>query len=245
MDKTVTVKQLTNIWSWAPDGARHQDRQTDWPSVVMWLWLWIKQSHLHSQQVNAKSTRNSTRRLPASHSATALRTYDHRAGPPRNRRFKSTSPVVSHAGAQKSAKKTYDHPVCPPRKGLASSLHQRFIASGPFQGQQPPACPCNDSRVHSVSRTFDIPQNLRQVHPGTWCFALLWCICWSRLAGSDTGPGKSIDVELPGTSVVPPCGGQWPRDTNTMQESGNSLAGKPPWSRKWPGRIRPWDSQLW
>jgi hypothetical protein len=27
-------------WSWAPDGARHQDLLTDWPSVAMWLWLW-------------------------------------------------------------------------------------------------------------------------------------------------------------------------------------------------------------
>jgi hypothetical protein len=32
---------VTNIWSWATDGARHQDRQTDWPSVAMWLWLWL------------------------------------------------------------------------------------------------------------------------------------------------------------------------------------------------------------
>jgi hypothetical protein len=31
-----------NIWSWAPDGARHQDRQTDWLSVAIWLWLWLK-----------------------------------------------------------------------------------------------------------------------------------------------------------------------------------------------------------
>jgi hypothetical protein len=30
-----------NIWSWAPDGARHQDLLTDWPSVTMWLWLWL------------------------------------------------------------------------------------------------------------------------------------------------------------------------------------------------------------
>jgi hypothetical protein len=33
-DRTVTVKQLTNIWSLAPDGARHQDILTDRPSVV-------------------------------------------------------------------------------------------------------------------------------------------------------------------------------------------------------------------
>jgi hypothetical protein len=31
----------TRIWSWAPDGVRHQDLLIDWPSVVMWLWLWL------------------------------------------------------------------------------------------------------------------------------------------------------------------------------------------------------------
>jgi hypothetical protein len=30
-----------NIWSWAPDGARHQDLLIDWPSFAMWLWLWL------------------------------------------------------------------------------------------------------------------------------------------------------------------------------------------------------------
>jgi hypothetical protein len=30
---------VINIWSWAPDGARHQDLLADWPSVAMWLWL--------------------------------------------------------------------------------------------------------------------------------------------------------------------------------------------------------------
>jgi hypothetical protein len=30
-----------NIWSWAPDGARHQDRQADWLSVAKWLWLCV------------------------------------------------------------------------------------------------------------------------------------------------------------------------------------------------------------
>jgi hypothetical protein len=32
---------VINIWSWGPDGARHQDLLTDWQSVVMWLWLWV------------------------------------------------------------------------------------------------------------------------------------------------------------------------------------------------------------
>jgi hypothetical protein len=148
------------------------------------------QSHLHSHQVNAKSTSSSTRGLPALHSATARKTYEDRAGspfngrfslphqlyrkpalktsaekthahpacPPRNGLLKPTSPVVSQAGAQNvsredlrtssvspmqralSAKKTYDHPACPPRNGLASSPYQRFVVSGPFQGQQLPAC---------------------------------------------------------------------------------------------------------
>jgi hypothetical protein len=33
---------VINIWSW--DGAGHQDLLTDWPSVAMWLWLWLQGS---------------------------------------------------------------------------------------------------------------------------------------------------------------------------------------------------------
>jgi hypothetical protein len=33
---------VINIWSWAPGGAWHQDLLTYWPSVTMWLWLWIQ-----------------------------------------------------------------------------------------------------------------------------------------------------------------------------------------------------------
>jgi hypothetical protein len=33
--------QRINIWSWAPDRARHQDLLINWPSVAMWLWLEI------------------------------------------------------------------------------------------------------------------------------------------------------------------------------------------------------------
>jgi hypothetical protein len=39
-----------NIWSWAPDGAWHQDRQTDWLSVEMWLWLWMSSYASKDQQ---------------------------------------------------------------------------------------------------------------------------------------------------------------------------------------------------
>jgi hypothetical protein len=33
---------VTNIWSWAPNGAWHQDWLTDWSSVALWLWLWLE-----------------------------------------------------------------------------------------------------------------------------------------------------------------------------------------------------------
>jgi hypothetical protein len=133
------------------------------------------QSHLHLQQVNTKSTSNSTRGLPALHSDTTLRTYNHLAGsprmgasslshrlrrklahkmsakttynhtacPPRNGRFQQSRPMTIQRVPTQPAlptKKTYDHPVCPPHNGLASSPHQQFIASGPFQGQQPLVC---------------------------------------------------------------------------------------------------------
>jgi hypothetical protein len=41
-DSNVHLK--SNIWWWAPAGARHQDRQMDWPSIEMWLWLWLEGS---------------------------------------------------------------------------------------------------------------------------------------------------------------------------------------------------------
>jgi hypothetical protein len=46
-ERTETVKQLTAIWSWAPDGARHQDILTDGPSVAKGLWLYATTRHLH------------------------------------------------------------------------------------------------------------------------------------------------------------------------------------------------------
>jgi hypothetical protein len=94
------------------------------------------QSHLHSQQVNAKSTSNSTRGLPASHSATALRTYDHRAGSPRN--GKPTSPVVSQTGAQSFRKEDLQAS----NKSTSAVRRKR-----PFSGTTAAGiCPCNDSR---------------------------------------------------------------------------------------------------
>jgi hypothetical protein len=43
-------QRIIKIWSWAPDGARHQDGRTDWltdrptdrPSVVTWHWFWLR-----------------------------------------------------------------------------------------------------------------------------------------------------------------------------------------------------------
>jgi hypothetical protein len=36
-------QRVINIWSWAPDEARHQHLLIDWPSVAMWLWLWLRE----------------------------------------------------------------------------------------------------------------------------------------------------------------------------------------------------------
>jgi hypothetical protein len=32
----------TNIWSWEPEGTRHQDTLTNWSSVTTWLWPWLR-----------------------------------------------------------------------------------------------------------------------------------------------------------------------------------------------------------
>jgi hypothetical protein len=44
---TVTVKQLTNIWSWAPGGALHQDILTDRPTVSRQVTLTPTEQNLH------------------------------------------------------------------------------------------------------------------------------------------------------------------------------------------------------
>jgi hypothetical protein len=38
----------SNIWSQVPQLARHQDILTDWPSIVVWLWLWHSVSEVPS-----------------------------------------------------------------------------------------------------------------------------------------------------------------------------------------------------
>jgi hypothetical protein len=86
------------------------------------------QSHLHSQQVNAKSTSSSTRGLPASHSATRRKTYEHRAGSPRNERFSLPHWLYCKPALKTSAKKTYDHPACP-------SCNGRFKPTSPVVSQ--------------------------------------------------------------------------------------------------------------
>jgi hypothetical protein len=54
-------QRIINIWSWAPDGAHHQDLLIDWPSVAMWLWTltltWERQRVSDSRvQDGAKSS---------------------------------------------------------------------------------------------------------------------------------------------------------------------------------------------
>jgi hypothetical protein len=39
-------KRVINIWSWAPDGVRHQELLIDWPSDAMWLWIEAVESQL-------------------------------------------------------------------------------------------------------------------------------------------------------------------------------------------------------
>jgi hypothetical protein len=48
---------VTNIWSWAPEVTRHQDTLTDWPSVVMWLRLWLFSVSRECELVAAASRR--------------------------------------------------------------------------------------------------------------------------------------------------------------------------------------------
>jgi hypothetical protein len=38
----LNCQRVINIWSWTPDGARHQHLLIDCPSVVMWLWIWLE-----------------------------------------------------------------------------------------------------------------------------------------------------------------------------------------------------------
>jgi hypothetical protein len=43
-------QRIINIWSWGPNGARHQDVLVDWPSIAMWLWLWLDFELVHCSE---------------------------------------------------------------------------------------------------------------------------------------------------------------------------------------------------
>jgi hypothetical protein len=58
-------QEWINIWSWAPDGARHQDRQADWLSVAMWLWLTLTLTSVNISHHNAY-IKNSSQQHPTS-----------------------------------------------------------------------------------------------------------------------------------------------------------------------------------
>jgi hypothetical protein len=47
---------VTKIWSWASDGAWHQDWLAECPLVIMWLWLWV----VASEWVSGGSGRESS-----------------------------------------------------------------------------------------------------------------------------------------------------------------------------------------
>jgi hypothetical protein len=55
---------LEGIWSWVPDGARHQDGLIDWPSVATWLWLWRSQRHWECEYSSPPRTRTSVCEVP-------------------------------------------------------------------------------------------------------------------------------------------------------------------------------------
>jgi hypothetical protein len=46
-------QRVINIWSWAPDVARHQDLLIDWPSIAIWLTLTCKReySRIHQEDI--------------------------------------------------------------------------------------------------------------------------------------------------------------------------------------------------
>jgi hypothetical protein len=136
-------------------GTSHSAKQTvSTPSVL----VPNRQSHLHSQQLNAKSTSSSSRGLQASHSASALKIYEHRAGSPtqqallayvtgcitsrRSERHQRRPTTIQCAPRATGAFRKEDlrPSSMSPRNRCASSPHQQFVTSGPFQGQPLPAC---------------------------------------------------------------------------------------------------------
>jgi hypothetical protein len=117
---------VSNIWSWAPDGARHQDKLTDWSSVIMGLWLWRHSTDWHP-------TRRSKEDIPQDKESQRAAYSQH--GPDQLRSatqlslvYASSAPVyVSSAPARLS----WLQPHQP------ASFPAVFISprSGPFQGQ--------------------------------------------------------------------------------------------------------------
>jgi hypothetical protein len=45
---------VINIWTLTPDGARHKDLLTDWPSVAMWIWLDTSENGICKTATNPK-----------------------------------------------------------------------------------------------------------------------------------------------------------------------------------------------
>jgi hypothetical protein len=64
-----------NIWSWAADGARHQDLLTDWPSVAIWLRLWHRDSTPTRTPTPVGSRMFSSPRFPKVNCSTQLDNY--------------------------------------------------------------------------------------------------------------------------------------------------------------------------
>jgi hypothetical protein len=66
------------IWSWAPEGARHQDRLADWPSAVTWLWLWLWPCHFSPWRWRQHVSLKHQHRLANTHGAKTQDLYNNR-----------------------------------------------------------------------------------------------------------------------------------------------------------------------
>jgi hypothetical protein len=83
---------VRNIWSWAPDGARHQDWLTGWPSVVTRLWLWLLVLLFCTEYGSSTFLRN-VGKLP-DYTASRLRTL-HRLRCDKLRRIRTPLPLLA------------------------------------------------------------------------------------------------------------------------------------------------------
>jgi hypothetical protein len=110
-------------------------------SINMHLWARITHSRIYTRNKWMLNLQ------PASHSATARKTYEHWAGSPRNGRFKPTSPVALQAGAQNVSKEDLRPSSVSPTQRARFKSTSAVRRKQPFSGPTAAGvCTCNDSR---------------------------------------------------------------------------------------------------